>query len=100
MIALALSVHAERLAVDRDGAGDDARDLVARGELVVIGRAVRRPGEVEIEVDGRTGLVLTLGVDVGGVGHRSARHMGGEAELLEGSAQVDLDAPAAAAVDG
>ena len=66
----------------------------------MIGRAVRRPREVEIEVDRRTGIVLTLGVDVGRVGHGRAGHVGGETELLEWSAQLDLDTPAAAAVDG
>ena len=49
VVALALPVDVERLAADGDGAGDEAGDLVAGGQVVVVGDAVGGPGEVEVE---------------------------------------------------
>ena len=90
VVALALPLDRERLAVDGDGAGDEARDLVASRQVVVVRDAVGRPREVEVEPGGRAGS-LAVGVDVLGWVDRAGRGAGGEAELLEGPAQVDLD---------
>jgi hypothetical protein len=60
VVPLPLSLDREGLAVDRHGAGDEARDLVAGREVVVVRDAVGRPGEVDVEEQR-----LPVGVAVG-----------------------------------
>ena len=90
VVALALPVDGERLAADGDGAGDEAGDLVAGGQVVVVGDAVGRPGEIEVETRRRTGL-LARRVDglwrVDEVGRRAGR----QAERFEWAHEFDFD---------
>ena len=49
MVSLPLTPDGQRLAVNGDGAVGGAGDLVSSGEVVVIGRAVGGPGQIEVE---------------------------------------------------
>ena len=88
MVPLPLTPDGQRLAVNGDGAVGGAGDLVSSGEVVVIGRAVGGPGQIEVEV---RRPAAAPGVDLSGIFEHLSGRGGGDAELLERLHDVELD---------
>ena len=87
MVALPLPVDREGFAVDGNGAGYRAGDLVSSGEVVVVGRSVRGPGQIHVKLGPGSGLP---GVDIFGSVEDLRRRRRGDTELVKGTEQIEL----------
>src|ERR1700687_973555 len=74
MVPLPLAPDGQRLAVNGDGAVGGAGDLVSSRDVVVIGRAVGGPGQIEVEV---RRPAVAAGVDLSGIPEHLSRSGGG-----------------------